>query len=382
MSEVETFHDSQGDRESDGEEVVFRDNTPRVESSTPPSMVTANDLDVVIEGWERKFQHLSQMIREIQLASEKANTNMDNIVRDGRAREGAQERRIQEMHEGFTQFLERCDTAHLTALRRFDTPVVSTPFTPSGAPSRLRPDFDFDSPVNQSAPSESTRNNTDPRNGDPRNIDPRNIDSRNIDPRNIDSRNRDHHDARDRSRDHRSNERPTHEDDREDSGNAQRNSYHSGINSSMSRPSSSPKIPTFDGTVSAQFCPWIIQFEAIARHQCWTLGEKVVRLVASLTGPAANLLIGMTMGQLDDYTFLVARLSRRYDPPEREEAHRAELRARTRRRNESADEFAENLKNLAQRAYTSADQNMLDNLVVERFREGHGNEELKKHLCL
>ena len=86
----------------------------------------------------------------------------------------------------------------------------------------------------------------------------------------------------------------------------------------MSRPSSSPKVPTFDGTVSAQFRPWIIQFEAIARHQCWTLGERVVRLVSSLTGPAANLLIGMTMGQLDDYNFLRARLSRRYDPPERE----------------------------------------------------------------
>ena len=107
----------------------------------------------------------------------------------------------------------------------------------------------------------------------------------------------------------------------------------------------------------------------------------MVRLVSSLTGPAVNLLIGMTMGQLDDYTFLVARLSRRYDHPEREETHRTELRARTRHRNESADEFAENLKNLAQRAYTSANQNMLDNLVVERFREGHGNEELKKHLC-
>ena len=56
--------------------------------------------------------------------------------------------------------------------------------------------------------------------------------------------------------------------------------------------------------------------------------------------------------------------------------------ARTRRRNETADEFAENIKNLAQRAYTNADQSMLDNLVVERFREGHGNVELKKHLCL
>ena len=168
-------------------------------------MVSANDLDVVIEGWERKFQHLSESIRDIQLASEKANTNMNNIVRDGRAREGALECRIQEMHEGLTQFLERCDPAHLTAPHRFDTPVVSTPFTPSGAPSRLRPDFDFDSPVNQSAPTESMHNNGDPRNIDPRNIDPRN---------------QDHHDARDRSRDHRSNERPTHEDDRGDSGDA------------------------------------------------------------------------------------------------------------------------------------------------------------------
>ena len=105
------------------------------------------------------------------------------------------------------------------------------------------------------------------------------------------------------------------------------------------------------------------QFEAIARHQCWASGEKVVHLVASLTGPAANLLIGMT----------VYRLSCRYDPPEREEAHR---------RSESTDEYAENLKNLAQHAYSNADQNMLDNLVVERFREGHNNIELKKHLCL
>ena len=185
---------------------------------------------------------------------------------------------------------------------------------------------------------------------------------------------------------HDPSQRPTHEDEHGNSGDFQQpptnNNNSSGMNNSASRPSSSPKVPIFDGTVSAQFRPWIIQFEAIARHQCWTMGERVVQLVASLAGPAVNMLIGMTMGQLDDYAFLVAHLSRRYDPPEREEAHRAELRARTRRRNETADEFAENLKNLAQRAYTNADQNMLDNLVVERFREGHGNMELKKHLCL
>ena len=54
MSEREIFHDSHDrEGESDGEEVVFREDTPRLENSTPPThnIVTANDLDVVIEGW-------------------------------------------------------------------------------------------------------------------------------------------------------------------------------------------------------------------------------------------------------------------------------------------------------------------------------------------
>ena len=48
----------------------------------------------------------------------------------------------------------------------------------------------------------------------------------------------------------------------------------SGLNNTTTRYSSGPKVPIFDGTVSAHFRPWLIQFEAIARHQCWTSGEK------------------------------------------------------------------------------------------------------------
>ena len=122
-----------------------------MESPTPPSMVvTANDLDIIIEGWERKFEHLSQCMQEIQLASEKANSNMNKIVRDGIAREGIQERRIEEMHVGLTREMR---PVHLTAPRRFDAPAASTPLTPTGVPSRLRPDFDFESPVNQATPT-------------------------------------------------------------------------------------------------------------------------------------------------------------------------------------------------------------------------------------
>ena len=73
--------------------VIFREDNPRRESPTPSIVVTANDLDIIIEGWERKFEHLSQCMQEIQLASEKANSNMNKIVRDGIASEGIQERR-------------------------------------------------------------------------------------------------------------------------------------------------------------------------------------------------------------------------------------------------------------------------------------------------
>ena len=295
---------------------------------------------------------------------------MDVVMRESRARESAQvsaNKQKKSIQEALARFMEAydparqtpvstfvqpcvptmesCDPARQTPVRTFGqphAPMMSTSITPSGAPPKFRSEYCFSSPVNQATPAEPTRVILN---------------------------------ARDL------NERPTHENGNGNGSDTQiAMNTSNGLNNTATRHSSSPKVPIFDGTVSAHFRPWLIQFKAIARHQCWTSGEKVVRLVASLTGPAANMLIGMTMGQLDDYAFLAACLSHRYDPPEREEAHRAELRARTSRRNESADEFAE--KNLAQHAYTNADQKMLDNLVVERFREGHNNIELKKHLCL
>ena len=414
--------------------MIFKEEEQGLGDSTPPLPITTCDMEVIIRGWEEKFERISRCLREVQSASERANSDMCNISREARAQGDEQERRLEAMHAGLTEFLLKCDPAHLPTTHHVDAPTASTPYTPTGVPARLRPEFGFQpSPVGQDESMESARStmphirdHDDIRSARTRDHDDirsvRTRDHDDIRDTRIrehdafrDAHTRDHNDIRDtrirehdafrdartrdqddvrdtRTREHiddrdarirdRLNERPTHEDDRGDSGDTLRNSYHTGMHSSMSRPSSSPKVPTFNGTISAQFRPWIIQFEAIVRHQGWTLGERVVRLVSSLTGPAANLLIGMTLGQLDDYKFLRARLSRRYDPPEREEAHRAELRARTRRRNESAYEFAENIKNLAQRAYPSADQNMLDNLVVERFREGHGNEELKKHLCL
>ena len=80
-----------------------------------------------------------------------------------------------------------------------------------------RPSFHFTSPVDRFAPTEPTRNE-----------------------------------------DHDFNQRRTNEDDHGNSGDDQRSpscNNNNRMNNSASRPSWSPKVPIFDGTVSAQFRP-------------------------------------------------------------------------------------------------------------------------------
>ena len=379
-------HDEDHEDHEDHED---QEKTP--DSRIPPTPITQRDMDTIIRGWEEKFSRIVECLREVQLTSERASSDMCLVGQEARAQSQEHDRRLSD----FLQKFDDIDALRASTPRRCPTfgyqpsPVVREEV--SHPPSSL-PHF------------ESARTEED--NDDQRNSLPHASSARTGEHSLFrDTRTRDHDDDRDTRTQKSDNTLPharsartgehllfrdtrTREHDGRDTRTLQfrldnnRNSTDNHDDSTFSRPSSCPKVPTFDGSNTAQFRPWIIQFEAIARHQGWSAGERVVRLVSSLTGPAANLLIGMTLEQLDNYNCLRMRLARRYDPPEREEAHRAELRARTRRRNESADEFAENIKNLAQRAYPLADQNTLDNLVVERFREGHGNEELQKHLCL
>ena len=151
--------------ESDGDEFAFKECMLDAEETAPrtasPQMVTTDALQDIVDGWKTKFQHLSEGIRAAQVAAEKCSAHIEDIHRDSRAREEAQERRIQEMQVGIARFLDRCDPAHLAASAcTLDSPcalVMSTPFTQPGAPSRRHRDFDCESPINRAAPMESTR---------------------------------------------------------------------------------------------------------------------------------------------------------------------------------------------------------------------------------
>ena len=158
MSEQESAHEEVGD-----EEIHFRDDDePRVvESPTPPTPVTTIDMEVIIRGWEEKFERMSRCLHDVQLASEKANSDMCDVNREGRARGVEQERRLQAMHVGITDFLQKCAPAHLSATRQDNAPTASTPYAqsmPTGIPVRLRPEFDFHpSPVSQNELREPAR---------------------------------------------------------------------------------------------------------------------------------------------------------------------------------------------------------------------------------
>ena len=79
MNEVEPSHD-----EGEGEdEVHFREDDPRPDNTSPPTPITSNDMDVISKGWEIKFEQISRCLRDVQLASEKANSDMFSISREG-----------------------------------------------------------------------------------------------------------------------------------------------------------------------------------------------------------------------------------------------------------------------------------------------------------
>ena len=86
MSEMESLHE-EGD-----DEIIFKGDDPRLGSPTPPTPITTSDMEVIIRGWEEKFERMSRCLREVQLASEKANSDMFDINREARAHGNEQER--------------------------------------------------------------------------------------------------------------------------------------------------------------------------------------------------------------------------------------------------------------------------------------------------
>ena len=108
-------------------EVVFRDEEPEREESAPPTPITTYDMDVIIRGWEEKFSKLTECLREVQLASERAGSDMCLVSQEARAQGQDQERRLGTMQEGLADFLRRFETTRTPTTPHVDALRASTP---------------------------------------------------------------------------------------------------------------------------------------------------------------------------------------------------------------------------------------------------------------
>ena len=257
-----------GDHE-DQEETPEMSETP--ESRTPPTPITQRDMDTIIRGWEEKFSKIVECLREVQLTSERASSDMCLVGQEARIQSQEHDRRLSD----FLRKFEGIDALRASTPRRY--PTFGYQPSPVGREEVSHPPSSL--PHFESARTEDEEENDEPRNSLPHASSARTGEHSLF----RDTRTGEHLLFRDtRTREHDDDSRETRHREQNDGRDTRtlqfrlddnkRNSTDNQDNSTFSRPSSCPKVPTFDGSNTAQFRPWIIQFEAIARHQGWSAG--------------------------------------------------------------------------------------------------------------
>ena len=139
------------------------------------------------------------------------------------------------------------------------------------------------------------------------------------------------------------------------------------------------KAPSFDGKVS--FNDFLIQFELVAGINRWSRREMAAELATSLTGPAIMVLGTLSPEQRGSYEELVLALQKRFEPAYQGKLVKTQLRTRRRKRGESLDELAEEIKRDVRRAYPTIQESVLwDGMAQDVFTEAVEDEQMQLYI--
>ena len=133
--------------------------------------------------------------------------------------------------------------------------------------------------------------------------------------------------------------------------------------STNSRPSIKPT--SFDGSTSWE--DYKAQFDLVAELNRWDTRTKAIFLAASLKGPAQAILGDLDPAQRTDLRDLVGALDCRFSSENQTEIHRAQLRSRMRKREETLPELAQAIKRLTRQAYPDASASLRETLGRDHF---------------
>jgi len=119
------------------------------------------------------------------------------------------------------------------------------------------------------------------------------------------------------------------------------------------------------------------QFELLAEINLWNEVEKATFLAISLKGPALTVLSNLSAESRRNYSALVAALESLLGSAHQAELNRMQLRTRTRRREESLPELAEDVDRLCRLAYPGVAPAMLELLANDQFVDALTDEDMR-----
>ena len=136
------------------------------------------------------------------------------------------------------------------------------------------------------------------------------------------------------------------------------------------------KIPPFTG--QDDWKVWLNRFEVIADRMGWDNEERLDNLIPRLQGTAGDFAFSQLREQsLQSYKELVREISNRFRVIETPKSFAAKFSRRVQRNNETAEQYAAELKRLYDKAHKYRDSETRREDLVRRFLDGLRDEEVK-----
>ena len=147
--------------------------------------------------------------------------------------------------------------------------------------------------------------------------------------------------------------------------------------SSAPSPSKKPRIrpSPYDGVSS--WDDYRAQFELVAELNGWDGRTKAIYLAASLQGPARATLGDLDPSKRKDFSALIEALESRFGSKHQTEMYRAQLRCRTRKRDETLPQLAQAIQRLTRQAYPDAPSTLQDTLARDHFIDALPESEVR-----
>ena len=148
------------------------------------------------------------------------------------------------------------------------------------------------------------------------------------------------------------------------------------VNQASNYPYSEVKLPPFNG--KEEWKVWINRFESVAKRRNWDNDTKLDYLLPRLQGRAGDFVFNqLSEEEISCYSTLVKELTSRFHTIETEKTFAAKFSQRMQKHDETAEEYAAELKRLYSKAYKSRDSKTRQEDLVRRFLDGLKDHEAR-----